>query len=304
MKNTIIIAGGSGFIGEALQEKFRAENFAVVVLTRGQSSERAQVRFVHWDGKTLGPWTKELENAQALVNLTGKSINCRHTAENKSEILSSRVDSVRVLGQAIQECANPPKVFLQVSAVGIYGNSGDRICAENTPHGSDFVAEVCAKWEEAFHEIDSRHLRKVLFRLGIVLAPNGGMLRVLARLTRAFLGGRAGSGRQFISWIELAEVAAIFAHAVAHDKMQGAFNLAAPNPVTNAEFMKILRGVLHRPWSPPVPAPAVKLGSFVLGTEGSLALEGQRAVPVRLREVGYEFLSPKLRPVLEKMFRA
>ncbi len=167
---------------------------------------------------------------------------------------------------------------------------------------SDFVADVCEKWEAAFREIEAESVRKVVLRLGVVLAPHGGMLKVLSRLTRAFLGGRAGSGQQFISWIDLADVAEIFTRAVADEKLRGVFNTTAPQPVTNDEFMRELRRALHRPWSPPVPAFAIRLGAFIMGTEGDLALASQRAVPAHLLETGYNFISPSLRPALTKMF--
>ncbi|MGZ5005638.1 MAG: TIGR01777 family oxidoreductase [Chthoniobacterales bacterium] len=301
-RKTIVIAGGSGFIGQALCEKFLSQNHDITVLTRARSYSKNAIRFVQWDGKTLGDWTQSLEGADAVINLTGKTINCRHTPENKRAIMQSRVDAVHSLGAAIRACAQPPHVFVQTSAVGIYGDQADHICDENSPHGSDFVAQVCEKWEAAFHKIDAPDLRKVVLRLGVVLSPQAGMLRVLGRLTRSFLGGHAGSGRQFISWIDLADVVEIFSRVIAREDFRGTYNATAPNPVTNAEFMRELRHSLHRPWSPPVPEFAVKIGSFLMGTEGSLALTSQRVVPKQLLDCGYEFLSPRLRPALAKMF--
>jgi uncharacterized protein (TIGR01777 family) len=178
----------------------------VIVLTRAESDQRGAVRKAHWDGKTLGDWIQFVNGAAAVVNLTGRSINCRHTPENRREIIDSRVDSVRVLGQAIEQCAQPPQVFVQFAGVGIYGDKGKRLCDETTAPGDDFVAEVCQRWEAAFDSVDASKTRKVLLRLGVVLGPNGGFLEVLGRLTRWFLGGQVGSGRQYISWIHITDL--------------------------------------------------------------------------------------------------
>src|SRR5436853_6806653 len=155
---------------------------------------------------TLCSWIDSLNGAFALVNLTVRSINCRHTPENRREIIDSRVDSVRVLGQAIGRCAQPPQVFLQIAGVGIYGDKGERICDETTAPGDDFMTEVCQKWEAAFDSVDAPKTRKVLLRPGVVLGPNGGLLEVLGGLTRWFLGGQVGSGRQYIGWIHVTEL--------------------------------------------------------------------------------------------------
>ena len=179
MKPRIVLAGRSGFIGQSLSPFLISKNYEVIVLTRAESDQRGAVRKAHWDGKTLGDWIQFVNGAAAVVNLTGRSINCRHTPENRREIIDSRVDSVRVLGQAIGQCAQPPKVFVQLAGVGIYGDKGERICDETTAPGDDFVSEVCQKWEAAFDSVDSSKTRKVLLRLGVVLGPNGGFLEVL-----------------------------------------------------------------------------------------------------------------------------
>jgi uncharacterized protein len=301
MKQRIILAGGSGFIGQSLARFLLARDFEIIILTRGPSHLIDTIRHVHWDGKTAGDWFHELDGAFALVNLAGKSINCRHTAKNRIEIIDSRVDSVHALAEGIARCAQPPGVFVQVSAVGIYGDTGNCICDETAPHGSDFVANVCERWEAAFESLQAPGTRKVVLRLGVVLGGNGGFLQVLSRLTRCFLGGHVGNGRQFISWIHEDDLCRIILLAI-EEEVGRVFNATAPNPVTNAEFMRELRGALHRPWSPPVPAFAVRLGAWLMGAEGSLALVSQQCIPKRLENAGFKFEFPILPAALADIY--
>jgi uncharacterized protein (TIGR01777 family) len=302
MKPRVVLAGGSGFVGQSLSPFLISKNYEVMVLTRAASDRSGALRNAHWDGKTLGDWTHFVNGASAVVNLTGRSINCRHTPENRREIISSRVDSVRVLGQAIGQCAQPPKLFVQIAAVGIYGDKGDRICDETTAPGDDFVTEVCQKWEAAFDSVATPKTRKVLLRLGVVLGPNGGFLEVLGGLTRWFLGGQVGSGRQYISWIHVADLSRMVLAGTEDQELTGTFNATSPNPATNAEFMRELRRALRRPWSPPVPEFAARIGSRLMGTEPDLALVSQRCIPTRFLENGFNFEFPTLRPALTNIF--
>ena len=302
MKPRITLAGGSGFIGQSLAPFLVSKSYDVVVLTRGKSDQHGSIRKAHWDGKTLGEWTQFVNGARGLVNLAGRSINTRHTPEHRREIIDSRVDSVRILGEAIRRSLQPPKVFVQFAGVGIYGDKGERICDETTAPGDDFVSEVCKKWEAAFDSIDSPNTRKVLLRLGVVLGRDGGFLHILSRLTRWFLGGQVGNGRQYISWIHIADLSQIILHAIDQEQLTGVFNATAPNPVTNAELMRELRRVLDRPWSPPVPKFAARVGSQLMGTEASLALVSQRCVPKRFLERNLEFEFPNLRQALANIY--
>ena len=302
MKPRIVLAGGSGFIGQSLSPPLVSKNYEIVVLTRGKSNHHGRIREAHWDGKKLGEWTQFVNGALGLVNLTGRSINTRHTPEHRREIIDSRVDSVRILGEAIGRCVQPPKVFVQLAGVGIYGDKGERICDETTAPGDDFVSEVCKKWEAAFDSVDSPSTRKVLLRLGVVLGRNGGFLHVLSRLTRWFLGGQVGEGRQYISWIHIADLSRMILQAIDQEQLTGVFNATAPNPVTNAELMRGLRRALLRPWSPPVPEFAARIGSWLMGTEASLALVSQRCVPKRFLEKNFEFEFPNLREALANIY--
>ena len=302
MKPRIVLAGGSGFVGQLLSPFLVSKNCEVIVLTRAEPDHGGAVRNVHWNGKTVADWVEFVNGAYAMVNLTGRSINCRHTPENRREIIDSRVDSVRVLGQAIGRCAQPPQVFLQIAGVGIYGDKGERICDETTAPGDDFMTEVCQKWEAAFDSVDAPKTRKVLLRLGVVLGPNGGFLGLLGRLTRWFLGGQVGSGRQYISWIHVTDLSRMVLASIENQELTGTLNATSPNPVTNAQFMRELRRALHRPWSPPVPEFAARIGSWLMGTEASLALVSQRCAPKRFLENGFNFEFPTLRPALTNIF--
>lgn len=302
MNGRVVLAGGSGFLGRSLAQPLLRGGSDVVVLTRKAGPEAGGVRFVRWDGRTLGDWGTLLDGARAVVNLTGKSVNCRYTPAARAEILSSRVDSVRVLGEAIARCTQPPGVFVQAGSLAIYGNSGERICTEDSSYGTDFSADVCKQWEAAFNALDFPRMRKVVLRIGFALQRGEGALRTLERITRLFLGGTVDGGRQFISWIHLADLERMFISALERDDLSGPFNATSPAPVTNADFMRELRRALHRPWSPPAPAPLVRLGAWAMGTEADLALHGFRCVPTRFLEHGFAFQHSNLGETLRDLY--
>lgn len=272
------------------------------VLTRSPSLYSGPGFAVEWDGKSLGDWARWLDGAEAVVNFTGKSVNCRYTPENRREINESRVNSVRAVDKAITLCNQPPKVLVQAASLAIYGDAGNRICDESAPPGEGFPVETCLLWEHAFQEGQTPATRRVLFRIGFALGKGGGALEVLAKLTRCFLGGTVGSGNQYISWLHVADLNRMMLWAMERETMAGVYNATGPNPVTNREFMRELRRVLHRPWSPPAPAWAVHVGSWLLGTEPCLALTGRRCVPRRLMDEGFTFQYPNLRKALEAIY--
>jgi uncharacterized protein (TIGR01777 family) len=299
----VILAGGSGFLGKPLSKHLSEREYEVVVLTRQRGQNANGIKEVHWDGQTLGPWAEQLNGACAVVNLAGKSVNCRYTPENRREINESRVNSVRVIGEAIRACASPPRVLVQSASLAIYGDAGDQWCDESTSPGDGFPVETCLLWENALAESPTPQTRRVILRIGFVLGKSGGALQTLGRLAKFGLGGTVGNGRQYVSWIHCLDMIRLFSAAIEQEQMTGIFNASGPQPVTNAEFMRELRHAVHRPWSPPVPTWAVHIGSRLMGTEACLALTGRRCLPKRLQKNGFTFNFPKLPEALTDIYR-
>ena len=226
----IILAGGSGALGRALIPQLVARGFDVVVLTRSPFASTENVRQIQWDGKTVGPWAAELDGAEldgaeAVINFTGKSVNCRYTMRNRQEIVKSRVDSVNAIGQAIGRCTRAPKCSVQTASLAIYGDGGNRICDESVPPGSGFSVETCMRWESAFNGTDTPQTRKIILRIGFVLGRGEGALGTLEKLTRRFLGGAAGDGRQYISWIHSSDMNRLFLETITRADLAGMYNV-------------------------------------------------------------------------------
>lgn len=298
----IVVAGGSGFIGRALTNAFSARGFEVIVLTRSPRQRPDGVKEVDWNGVDVGPWSGFIDGAEAVINLAGKSINCPHTPENLKAVTASRVNSVQAIAAAVRQVKTPPRTWVQASAVGFYGDTHDRVCDESAPAGNDALAEVCRQWEGVFTAVDLPQTRRVTLRIGFVLGANGGALPVLARMTKWFLGGAAGSGRQYVSWIHISDLAGMVVAAMTDETLSGTFNAAGPEAVTNARFMRELRHALHRPWSPPAPGFAVKLGARLMGSDSCLALVSQRCSPRRFLEAGFRFEFPDLKSAFANLY--
>lgn len=308
----VVLAGGSGFLGGVLARKLVERGYGVVVLTRrarGKGGRGDGVREVAWDGRTVGDWARELEGAAAVINLAGKNVNCRYTAAARREILESRVDSVKALAGAMARCGQGPRVFVQCASAAIYGNAGEAELEEGTrpapPAGEDpFSPNVCQAWELAVHAAEMGATRKVILRIGFVLHAEGGALATLARITRCFLGGRAGSGRQFMSWIHHEDFAEVVLRVVEKpEAFAGTYLAVSPSPTRNGEFMRALRRALHRPWSPPAPVWAIRAACFFMRTEPELALRSRRCYPRRLeREAGFAFAFPTIEGALGDCF--
>ena len=299
----VVLAGGSGFLGQQLARELLARHYEVVVLTRSPRRRSDGVAEAEWNGTHIGEWIQYLNKAEAVVNLAGRNVNCRHTAKKILEIAESRVNSVRVLVAAFHHIVHPPRVWVQAGAIGFYGDQGDQSCDEGTPAGEDKLAGVCRQWEDAFNSVVAANTRRVLLRIGFVLGGSGGGLPVLARLSRRFLGGTVGSGKQYISWIHLADLNRMFIDAIERKDLSGTFNATAPNPARNKEFMSALRRALHRPWGLPAPALGVRVGAWLMQTEASLALCGCRCAPKRFIAAGFHFQFPDLLGALKDIYR-
>jgi uncharacterized protein len=297
----VILAGGSGFIGTGLAPVLVANGYDVMVLTRGASRSGGAVKYVSWDAHSVGAWASELDGAAAVMNLVGRSVDCRKTEANRRVILESRVDSVRALGEACAKCARPPGVWVQTSTAHIYGDTGDEMLDESSVIGTGFAPEVGVAWERALEQYAPRDCRRVVLRISFVLGRHGGALRTLSCLARWFLGGATGSGRQWISWIHEADLQAIILRAITRAEMGGVYVVTAPRPVRNDQFMAELRRAVGRPWSPRVPEAVVRMGAWMMRKDPELALLGRRCVPTRLLTEGFGFRFPELRGALEDL---
>lgn len=300
-----VLAGGSGFLGQALARSLSADGYDVVVLGRRVAPRGASGRFVVWDGRKLGDWKSELEGAEALFNLTGRSVDCRYTKENRDLILNSRVDSTRVLGQAVQGCADPPKMWLNSSTATIYKDRrGDLEPHDESSDdfGSGFSVGVAQAWEEAFGDSVVEGVRKVVLRVSIALGKDGGAFPVMRRFAKLGLGGAQGPGSQWVSWLHVDDWVGVARFLMAREDLSGPVNLAAPNPVTNSEFMKGMR----RRFAPlgiglPAPSFAVHLGAVFMRTAPELVLKSRKVVSSVLAESGYRFKYPELAGALESL---
>lgn len=299
----VVIAGGSGFLGRSLAAVMVGRGYEVVVLSRDAGAVVPGARVVKWDGRTRGAWVRELEGAEAVVNFAGKNVNCRYTKAALAEIDGSRVWSTRVLGDAMHGCVVPPQTWVQASTLAIHGDAGDRWCDEEAPVGEGIPVRTARRWEQAFAESPTPRTRRVVLRISFVLSREGGALATLARVTRAFLGGAVGSGRQFLSWIHGIDLNRVILRVIEDGTMSGLYVATSPEPVRNEVFMRELRGALGRPWAPRTPAWLVRVGCWLMGTEPVLALTGRRGDPRRLEEAGFTFRFPTLQEALADLYR-
>ena len=309
MRNRIIIAGGSGFIGRLLTDRLVSGNNDVIVLTRSPGPVAQSIRQVGGDGRMLGDWARELEGARALINLAGRSVNCRYNERNRREILESRVDSTRVLGEAIARCNTPPAVWLNASTATTYKHTFDRQMDEATgeigatPEAKDaFSIEVARAWEEAFFDASTPATRKVALRTAMVFAASkGGVYRVLRGLTRWGLGGTIAGGRQYISWIHEADFGRAVEWLIDRDDFSGPVNLASPNQIPQREMMRIIRRELGVPFGLPATRRMLEVAAFFHRTEAELIIKSRRVVPDRLLTAGFEFRFPRMEDALREI---
>ena len=297
----IVIPGGSGQVGTVLARAFHGDGHDVVVLSRGP--QRRPWRVVAWDGVTPGAWRCAIDGADVVINLTGRSVNCRYNAANREEILQSRVLSTRVVGEAIAGATRPPRIWLQASTATIYAHEYDRANDEHSgvlggdePDAPDtwrFSIDVARAWERAFDEAITERTRKIALRSAMTLSPDaGGVFDTLLALVRRGLGGSAGDGRQFMSWIHYEDFVAAVRWLIDRDDVDGIVNVASPNPLPNAEFMRVLREAWGVPFGLAAQKWMLEIGAVFLRTETELILKSRRVVPARLLERGFTFRFP------------
>lgn len=301
MPSKIIIAGGTGALGALLSNAYSKQGWEVVVLSRSRASALGNARHVHWNGQTIGGWTAELEGATAVVNLAGRSVDTRFTAKHKREILDSRVMPTSVIGEAVSRCHRPPAVWINAGGISIYAPSAVIHTERDQPEGTDFLAQVSQQWEAAFINAATPMTRKVQLRIGAVLLSEGGMLGPLVKLAKLGLGGTVGRGDQYISWILEGDFIKLVDWLIQNGHISGVVHASGPNPVTNADFMRALRKRIGAPFGVPIPAWAVRLGAWFIGTEPELALDGRRVVSHVLKEAGFQFDFPEIRAALRQL---
>ncbi|WP_129667206.1 epimerase [Phytoactinopolyspora endophytica] len=304
----VVIPGGSGFLGRALAACLVDRGDDVVILSRGGSSPVPGATMAEWDGVRLGPWADHLDGADAVVHLTGKRVDCRPTRPNIDELIRSRVEPVRLVGEAVRNASLPPAVWVQSSTLAIHGEGGDRVINESTPVsgvGPAQMVQVALAWEAAYRDAVEPVERAVLLRIGVAVGgsddPATDRLRTLVRLG---LGGTVASGRQWLSWIALDDLLRGLLRAIDEPSMRGMYLLTSPSPVTNAELMATLRRLLSRRVGLPAPAWLTRLGAPLLGSDPELALTGRRAHPERLLAEGFTFDVTDLEEALRRALAA
>ena len=303
----ILIAGGNGFFGISLATQFAGTGAKVTVLSRSQPKVAGDWTYATWDGRTQGAWGELLEGADAVVNLAGRSVNCIKTPDHQDEILRSRVESTRVLGAAMRVASCPPPVWVQMSTAHIYGDPPTAVCSEESMEGIGFAPMIGHAWEAAFAESILPQQRGVILRTSFVVGRDrgagGGALSMLGFLARIGLGGRVGSGTQGMSWIHESDLNNLVAQAITDDSMSGVYIASAPNPVSQVDFMRILRRVIKMPIGLPAFKWMVRIGApLILRTDPELALYGRYVRSERLAENGFVFEFPEIEPALRDWY--
>jgi len=300
----IIITGGTGLIGGALAASLTNDGHEVILLSR--VPERATwlpsgARAERWDGRTATGWGPLADGADAIVNLAGEGIaSGRWTEERKRRIRESRVNAGQAVVEAVKAAARKPGVIIQSSAVGYYGVHGDEEITESTPAGNDYLAQIAVAWENSTAPVETLGVRRAVIRTGVVLSKKSGALPQMLLPFKLFVGGPLGSGKQWLPWIHIADQVSAIRFLIENRRASGAFNLCAPNPLTNAEFGRVVGRVMGRPAFMPTPAFALRLA---FGEMATVLLDGQRQLPKRLIELGFAFRFPSAQAALRDILR-
>ncbi len=296
MKKKVVIAGGTGFIGQYLDKKYTNLDYEVIIISR-------QSQHVAWTDHC--EIVKALENAELLINLAGKSVNCRYNEKNKNEILHSRTETTNILGTAILACANPPHLWINSSTATIYRYAEDRPMTETGGEiGAGFSVDIAKAWEQALFSFQLPNTRQVALRMAIVLGEDGGVMEPYLNLVRFGLGGIQGSGKQKFSWIHIEDLFQIILFLQNNKELSGVFNCSSPHPVSNREFMSELRNVMNRKIGFPAPKWMLEIGALFMRTETELILKSRWVVPERLMNEGYTFKFAKLEKALQHIIKS
>ncbi len=303
----IVIAGGSGFLGLSMAEAFSRGGANVTILSRSMPKAAGAWKHLAWDGRTLGDWAEALDSADAVVNLAGRTVNCIKTPDHCDEILRSRVESTRVLGEAMRFVTSPPSVWVQMSTAHIYGDPPSAVCTEDSAEGIGLAPTVARVWEAAFAENKLANQRGVIMRTSFVVGRDrgagGGALGTLGLIAKLGLGGKVANGTQGMSWIHEDDINNIFARAITDETMSGAYIVSSPNPKSQAEFMRTLRKVIGMPLGLPATEWMVRIGApLFMRTDPELVLYGRYVIPKRLIEKGFEFQFAELEPALRDLY--
>jgi len=313
-KEKIIIAGGTGFIGQQIANYF-GNDYEIVILTRqlahqktnafGENSITAaalvNTRFVQWDGKTTSDWVNELEGATLIINLAGKTVNCRYTQKNKQEIFDSRTNATKIIGQAIHNAVQPPKLWINAASATIYPNATDTPRDESfTSFANDFSVQVCKLWEQTFYEQRTPFTRKVELRMAITLGA-GGVMTPYFNLLKFGLGGKQGSGNQMYSWVHITDTCRIIEWLMQHKDLEGTYNCVSPNAVSNKTFMQTLRKLTGNKIGLPAFEWMLAIGAKLIGTEPELVLKSRWVLPTKITQAGFDFKYPLIEDAFKEI---
>jgi uncharacterized protein len=296
MKNKkIVLAGGTGFVGKYLTEQFTNLGYEVIIISRQKNS-------IKWNDTNA--IIEAINNAEMLVNLAGKSVDCRYNEKNKLEILKSRTETTNILGQAILQCTNPPELWINSSTATIYRHSEDKPMTEqNGEIGSGFSVNVATSWEKSFFDFQLPKTRQIALRMAIVLGKNGGVMIPFINLVRFGLGGKQGNGKQMFSWIHITDLYNIVTFFQANKNLKGVYNCSSPYPIDNKTLMQSLRHVMNVKLGLPSPKLLLKIGAVLINTETELILKSRWVIPERLLAAGFIFKFPTIEKALKNIIK-